>query len=260
MIRSLTTAATGMEAQQENVDRIANNVANANTTAFKKARTEFQDLLYQTVKEPGAPTSDGTVNPTGIQLGVGVKTAGVSRFQGQGGAKQTGRSTDLMISGDGYFGVQMPNGQVGYTRDGSFSLDNQGRLVTVDGYALLPEVRVPQGSSGMEISATGQVKIRDGQGNTQDAGQVQIVSFPNGGGLKALGKNLFMPTMASGSPVQGNPGVGALGTLEQGMLEGSNVNIVTEMVDLISAQRAYEMNSKVLMTADQMLQNTINPR
>lgn len=260
MIRSLTTSATGMEAQLENVDRIANNIANANTTAFKKSRTDFQDLLYQTMREPGTVDGEGNANPVGVQVGVGVKIAGSSRLNTQGAAKQTGRGTDLMINGEGYFGIQMPNGQVGYTRDGGFQVDNQGRLVTVDGYPLLPEIRIPQGSVGVEIKSTGEVLARQPDGNVNPVGQIQLIAFQNPNGLKATGRNLYSPTPASGAPIQGNPGSGVMGSIEQGFLEASNVNAVTEMVDMISAQRAFEMNSKAMMTADQMLQNVVNPR
>lgn len=255
MIKSLNTAATGMQAQQTNMDVVANNMANASTVGFKKSRAEFEDLMYQTVKEPGAQTGLNSISPTGVQVGLGVKTAAVNKNFEQGSAQITKNPFDLEIEGSGFFPVMVPGGQIAYTRDGAFKKGPDGRLQDKNGNVLVPEITIPPDAAGVEISGDGQVNIVT-QGNTQpqSIGQIQIVGFVNPAGLKNIGKNLFMPTNSSGIPQQALPGQAGLGTIAQGQLEMSNVNIVDEMVNMITAQRAYETNSKVIQASDQMLQ------
>jgi len=255
MIKSLTTAATGMQAQQTNMDVIANNLANVSTTGFKKSRAEFEDLLYQTQKEPGAASGLNAVSPTGVQTGLGVRTAGVQKEFEVGSAKMTNNALDMMVEGTGFFPVQLPDGQIGYTRDGSFKKDPNGRIVDKNGNPLQPEIVIPPNASGIDISPSGQVSVVIGNGREpQNIGQIDLVNFVNPAGLKALGKNVFVPSAASGLPQQGTPGLGGFGQIAQKQLEGSNVNIVDEMVNMITAQRAYETNSKVIQASDQMLQ------
>lgn len=261
MIRSLNTAATGMKAQQTNMDVTANNIANASTTGFKKARAEFEDLMYQTQLEPGAATGLNTITPTGVQVGLGVKTAAVSKDFEQGSTKITNNAFDMEIQGAGFFPVQTPNGQIAYTRDGSFKKGPDGRIQDKNGNLLQPEITIPANATGVEISANGQVQIIvENQTQPQSVGQIQIVGFVNPAGLKSMGGNLFMPTAASGLPQQAQPGQNGLGSLAQGQLEMSNVNIVDEMVGMITTQRAYETNSKVIQASDQMLQAINNLR
>lgn len=255
MIRSLNTAATGMKAQQQEMDVRANNIANVSTTGFKKSRAEFEDLMYSTQVEPGAATGLNSINPTGVQVGLGVKTAAVTKDFDQGSAKVTGGAFDLEIQGSGFFPVQMPNGQIAYTRDGSFKKGPDGRIQDKNGNILQPEIVVPPNATGVEIGQAGQVQIvTDTSREPQSIGQIQIVGFVNPAGLKSLGQNLFIPTNASGLPQQGQPGQNGLGTVAQGQIEASNVNIVDEMVGMITTQRAYETNSKVVQASDQMLQ------
>lgn len=261
MLRSLNTAATGMKAQQTNMDVSANNIANSSTTGFKKARAEFEDLMYHTQVEPGAPTGANSISPTGVQVGLGVKTAAVSKDFEQGSAKLTNNPFDLEIQGNGFFPVQLPNGQIAYTRDGSFKKGPDGRLQDKNGNVLQPEITVPPNATGIEFGAAGQVQvILDNNTQPTNIGQIQLVSFVNPAGLKSLGQNLFLPTSSSGVPQQGNPGQNSLGTIAQGQLEASNVNIVDEMVGMITTQRAYETNSKVIQASDQMLQAINNLR
>ncbi len=261
MIRSLNTAATGMKAQQNNMDVSANNIANVSTTGFKKARAEFEDLMYQTQIEPGAPTGLNSINPTGVQVGLGVKTAAVSKDFTQGSTKITNGAYDLEIQGAGFFPVQMPNGQIAYTRDGSFKKGPDGRLQDRNGNVLQPEIVIPPNATGIEIGANGQVMVLiENNLQPQNVGQIQLVNFVNPAGLKGLGGNLFVPTNASGLPQQAIPGQNGLGTLAQGQLETSNVNIVDEMVGMITTQRAYETNSKVIQASDAMLQAINNLR
>jgi flagellar basal-body rod protein FlgG len=253
MIRSLNTAATGMKAQQTNMDVSANNIANVSTTGFKKARAEFEDLMYQTQVDPGAATGQNSISPTGVQVGLGVKTAAV--------AKDFNGAFDIEIQGAGFFPVQMQNGQIAYTRDGSFKKGPDGRLQDKNGNLLQPEISIPANASGVEISANGRVQIiTDNATQVQDVGQIQLVAFVNPAGLKSLGGNLFVPTNASGLPQQAFPGQNGLGSLAQGQLETSNVNIVDEMVGMITTQRAYETNSKVIQASDAMLQAINNLR
>lgn len=261
MLKALNTAATGMQAQQTSLDVIANNMANVSTTGFKKSRAEFEDLLYQTLREPGAQTSNGTVHPAGVQTGLGVKTAATQKIFEEGHAQITRNALDLAIEGSGFFPIQMANGQVGYTRDGTFHKDATGRIVDKNGHPLIPEMVIPPTASGVSVTDTGQVLYTTtANAAPQQIGQIQLVSFVNPAGLKSVGKNLFVPTPASGAPLQGNPGDNNLGMIEQGQLEGSNVNMVEEMVNMISTQRSYESNSKVVQAADQMLQYSNNLR
>lgn len=257
MINALNTAATGMNAQSKQVEVISNNIANADTVAYKKSRAEFQDLLYQNIQAPGAATSATTMNPTGVQVGVGVKLSATSREHGQGAFRPTNRPLDMAIGGGGFFSVQKGNGEVAYTRDGSFQLDANGRLVTSQGFPLVPEIIVPPGSSDLNISADGRVSVRNGGAEATEIGQIQLTTFANPAGLASEGGNLLGVTPSSGVPVPGNPGDAGVGTLQQNFLEASNVQAVTEMTDLIRAQRVYELNSKVISSADQMM-NTLN--
>lgn len=256
-MRTLSIAATGMLAQQTNVDVISNNIANMNTTAYKKQRAEFQDLLYQQVSRPGASTGGETKVPAGIQIGSGVKTGGVYRINEQGATTQTGNPYDLAIQGHGYFQVKMPDGTTAYTRDGSFQVSDQGELVTQDGYPVEPGITLPQGALEVSVSKTGLVEVTVA-GNTQpqQLGQLQLARFMNESGLEAKGGNLFVETAASGQPTVAAPGDPGMGTLTQGFIEASNVNPVSEITSLITAQRAYEMNSRVVKTADEMLATT----
>ncbi len=254
-MRALRTAATGMSAQQMNVEVISNNIANMNTVGFKRQRAEFQDLMYQNVERAGARTSDaGTVAPTGIQIGAGVKAGATYRITEQGAATKTENRYDLAIDGQGFFQVLLPSGETAYTRAGNFGLDNQGRLVTDDGYVVQPEITVAEGARDVSISKSGQVQVLLGDDpQPQEAGQLQMATFINEAGLEAIGDNLLLETGASGAAVIGSPGDTGFGTLMQGYTEASNVDAVSEITALIVAQRAYEMNSKVINTADEML-------
>ena len=254
-MRSMNIAALGMSAQQTNVDNIANNIANVNTTGFKRNRVEFADLLYQNQRTVGATSSDaGTVVPSGVYLGSGVRVTGTYRINEQGNMKQTDNNYDMAINGEGFFQIELPSGETAYTRDGTFQLSPEGRLVTADGYTILPGIDVPPEAVEVTISKTGLVQVRlDGEQDPQDVGQLEIAKFANVAGLRAAGDNILMQTAASGDAVTGNPGDPSFGTIRQGFLENSNVDIVTEITDLISAQRAYELNSKVITTSDTML-------
>jgi flagellar basal-body rod protein FlgG len=254
-MRSLSIAGTGMLAQQTNVDVISNNIANMNTTAFKRQRAEFQDLLYQQVSRPGA-AAGGADNraPSGIQIGSGVKTGGVYRIAEQGAMTSTGNRYDMAVDGMGYFQITMPSGETSYTRAGSFQLSDQGELVTTDGYPVAPGIVVPQGAVDVVVSKTGQVQVKmPGEAEMQTVGQLELATFVNEAGLEAVGGNLFLQTAASGQPTVATPGEPGFGTVVQGFLEASNVNPVSEITALITAQRAYEMNSRVVKTADEML-------
>ena len=258
-MRAMDIAATGMQAQQTMVEVISNNIANLNTTAFKSQRAEFQDLLYQNVREPGASSSDaGTIVPVGVQIGIGVKAAAVYRTGIQGNLSQTGNPLDLAIQGKGYFQIQLPNGTTAYTRAGSLQLNNQRQVVTADGYLLTPNITIPLNTTSITVDASGQVQAQvSGSVNPQVAGQITIAVFPNEAGLLAMGQNLLTETQASGTPTIDNPGANDAGVLQQGFLETSNVNVVNEITNLITAQRAYEMNSKVITVSDQM-SSTLN--
>ncbi len=255
MLRSLFIAATGMEAQKLNIDVISNNLANVNTTGFKKSRADFQDLLYQTIRTPGATSAEGSQIPSGIQVGMGVKPVAVQKIFQQGDFVQTGNSLDMVIEGDGFFQILMPDGTISYTRAGAFKLDSEGRIVNSDGYPLEPAITIPSNTTSISISSDGKVSVtQPGSSTPTQIGQLEIANFINPGGLNALGKNLFQQSASSGDPATGNPSTNGLGTLSQGFLEMSNVNVVEEMVNMIASQRAYEINSKSIQASDQMLQ------
>ncbi|MCS6853577.1 MAG: flagellar basal-body rod protein FlgG [Elioraea sp.] len=254
-MRSLHIAATGMLAQQTNVEVISNNIANMNTTGFKRRRAEFQDLIYQNLRRVGSTSSDtGTIVPAGVQLGLGVKTAAVYRIHEQGNLQNTENRFDLAIRGPGYFRIELPNGQEAYTRDGTFGLSPAGEIVTADGFRLLPGVVIPQAARDVTINANGEVLVKlDGQVAPQNVGQITLAIFANEAGLEAIGDNLLLETPASGGPQVGVPGSPGFGNVLQGFIETSNVNVVSEITALITAQRAYEMNSKVITASDEML-------
>ena len=254
-MQALRTAATGMAAQQMNVEVISNNIANMNTVAFKRQRAEFQDLLYQTFQAAGTQSSDqGTIVPTGVQVGAGVKTGAVYRVGTQGALTRTDNQYDLAIDGRGYFQVLMPSGENAYTRAGNLSVNDQGQLVTQDGYQIQPAITIPGDAVSVSVSKSGQVEVSQaGQTNPSVVGVIELATFVNEGGLSAIGGNLLKETAASGAPTTGTPGSVGIGTLTQGYTEASNVDAVAEITALIVAQRAYEMNSKVISTADNML-------
>lgn len=256
MIRSLNTAATGMAAQQENMDVISNNIANSQTTGFKKSRAEFEDLLYHTKREPGSVAGANSYSPNGVQIGLGTRTSSVQKNFEVGGAVTTKGTLDVQIEGPGFFQMQTPDGQTVYTRDGSFRKDPSGKIVDKNGNTLMPEITIPPDTAGLEIRPNGEVAVVQGTNTTPvTIGQLDLVNFVNPAGLKALGRNIFSQTPASGQAIANRPGLNGVGYLAQGQLEASNVNIVDEMVDMIKAQRAFETNSKVIQTSDQMLQS-----
>jgi len=257
-MRALSTAATGMAAQEMNVEVISNNIANMNTVGYKRQRAEFSDLLYQDIQKAGAQSSDaGTVVPTGIQVGSGVKTGSIYRITSQGSLTQTNNQLDVAIQGRGYLQVQMPSGETAYTRAGNLSVNNTGQIVTDQGYPVLPTMTIPTDATAITISPSGQVQVTTPNAVIpSQVGQLQLATFINEAGLEANGDNLFSVSGASGPAVVGNPGAPGFGTLMQGYTEASNVDAVTEVTSLISAQRAYEMNSKVISTTDQMLATT----
>ncbi|WP_417689764.1 flagellar basal-body rod protein FlgG [Roseibium sp.] len=260
-MKALHIAATGMKAQELNVEVISNNVANMRTTGFKKQRADFQDLLYQNLRRMGAQTSNaGTIVPTGVQIGSGVKTAATARIMSQGVLEQTSKELDIAIRGEGFFQIQLPDGATAYSRDGSFERDANGTLVTIDGYAVDPGIVIPEDSRDITISGDGTVQVIDGAGNQANLGQIQLARFVNKSGLEAIGDNLYLETDASGAAQIDNPGNNGFGDLQQGYLEMSNVDAVTEIADLISAQRAYEMNSRIIQAADEMYSTTTNIR
>jgi flagellar basal-body rod protein FlgG len=261
-MRSLDIAGTGMQAQNTNVEVISNNIANLTTTGFKRRRAEFQDLMYQSLRRVGSNSSDtGSVVPSGAQIGLGVKTAAIYRINEQGTLSQTSNTLDLAIQGHGYFQLTMPDGTTGYTRDGTFGLAADGTIVTADGHTVQPGLQIPSAATDVTINTSGQVQVTlSGQTAPSTIGQLQIAIFPNEAGLDALGDNLYSQTAASGTPVAGNPGTAGFGTVMQGFVESSNVNIVSEITNLITAQRAYEMNSKVITAADEMMTTLTNLR
>jgi flagellar basal-body rod protein FlgG len=261
-MRALSIAASGMQAQQLNVDVISHNIANMNTTGYKRQRAEFQDMLYQNLERPGSTSSaSGAILPLGIQIGVGVRADAVGRVTEQGGISQTGNGYDLAINGRGFLQVTLPSGQTAYTRAGNLAVNADGEIVTADGYALEPSVSVPQEATAIQITRDGIVEVTlTGQSDPQQIGQLELASFINPAGLEAIGDNLFLETPASGSPNVSTPGSPGFGTLMQGYLELSNVNAVEEISALIVAQRAYEMNARVITAADEMLQSTTNLR
>jgi flagellar basal-body rod protein FlgG len=250
-----------MQTQQVNIDVIANNLANVNTTGFKRSRADFQDLLYQTVLPAGAASSNQTEIPTGIQVGLGSRLAAVQRLFLQGDMQATENQLDIAIDGAGFLQILQPNGDIAYSRAGSLKLDSQGRIVNSDGYPIEPEIAVPSDAINITIGADGTVSVmQPGNIASQEIGQIRLVNFPNPAGLTGLGRGLFQITTASGDPVEGVPGEEGLGSITQGFLEISNVSVVEEMVNLITGQRAYEINSRAIQAADEMLQNTVNLR
>lgn len=261
-MRALAIAATGMFAQERNVEVISNNVANMRTTGYKRQRADFQDLLYQNLRRMGAQTSEqGSMVPTGVQIGSGVKLAATPRIMSQGVVQSTEKETDVAIRGEGFFRITLPDGRTAYTRDGSFERDATGALVTVDGYALDPGITVPENARDLTINAQGAVQVMVGNdAQPQTIGQIQIARFVNKAGLEAIGDNLFLETAASGAAQVGNPGDEGMGLLLQSHLEQANVNPVAEISDLIAAQRAYEMNSRIIRAADEMLSATAQLR
>lgn len=261
-MRALYIASTGMLAQEHNVEVISNNVANMRTTGFKRQRAEFQDLLYQDLRRSGSATSaSGTAVPVGIQIGSGVRLAATARIMSQGSVENTGKQLDVAIRGEGFFQITTPDGRTGYTRDGSFEINSNGQLVTVDGYEVVPGVTFPQNSKNISINQEGEIQVQVGNSTTQTTlGQLTLARFVNKAGLEAIGDNLFMETGASGAAQVATPGTPSYGTILQGHLEMANVNSVAEISDLIAAQRAYEMNSRVIKAADEMLSATSNLR
>ena len=261
-MRSLDIAGTGMQAQQTNVEVISNNIANMTTTGFKRRRAEFQDLIYQNLRRVGSNSSDnGTVVPSGAQVGLGVKTAAIYRVGEQGNLQQTSNSLDLAIRGHGHFQVTLPSGETAYTRDGTFSLSPEGQIVTADGYPVVPGITIPTNARDVTINATGEVQVKiDGTTAPQTVGTMQLATFPNDAGLDAQGDNLLIASAASGAAVTGVPGSPGFGSVMQGFVETSNVNVVTEITNLITAQRAYEMNSRVITASDQMQSTLTNLR
>jgi len=254
---ALRTAATGMQAQQTRTDVIANNLANVNTTGFKRSRAHFEDLLYQTLQGPATLGSRDTEQLPAIQVGLGTRLTAVQRIDSQGSLEQTSRPLDLAIQGEGYFEVQMPNGNTAYTRDGSLQVSDQGVLVTGQGYAIQPPIRVPKEATSITVSETGVVTangLTSAAGGTQELGRIELARFPNSSGLESMGQNLFTETTSSGEPIRGMPTENGNGSIAQGYLESSNVEIVTEMVDMITAQRAYEINSKAIKNSEDMAQ------
>ncbi len=255
MFSSLWVAKTGLDAQQTRMDVISNNLANANTTGFKSSRASFQDLIYQNLAQPGAQTTEQTQSPSGLMLGTGVRVVGSEKLFTQGNIEQTGNALDVAIQGRGFLQVTMPDGSISYTRDGSLHLDQNGQIVTADGYALSPTIAVPPSAQSITIGNDGTVSVSvAGQAAPQQVGTLQLADFINPAGLQPTGNNLYVETASSGSPQIGQPGLNGLGTLAAGALESSNVNVVEQMVDMIQTQRTYEMNSKAVSAADSMLQ------
>ncbi len=254
MLRSLTTAATGMLAQQLNIDVISNNLANVNTAGYKKARAEFQDLLSQTIKAPGAQIFQGTNQPVGIQIGLGTKTAATVKEFSEGAFKSTGGTLDMAIEGNGFFQVLMDDGSTAYTRDGSFKMDANGQLTTSDGFIVQPQIAIPVDAQDITVTPDGRISVRVAGDTTQtEIGSLTLVKFPNAAGLSSIGKNLYLETAASGTPFEGSPGQEGIGTIQQGYIESSNVQVVEELINLIQAERAFEANSKLIRTSDEML-------
>ncbi len=253
MIGALWTAATGMNTQQTSIDVTSNNLANVNTGGFKKSRVNFADLMYRQIRQPGTPNAQGAQIPVGIEVGHGAKVSATQKIFTEGNIRNTDNPLDLLIEGEGFFQVMKPDGTVAYTKNGSFKQDSTGRVVTADGYPLQPEVVIPEDATSISITSDGTVNIKTGN-TTEQIGQIQLYSFANPGGLNSLGRNLFQQTVASGDPQTGVPGEQGFGNISQGFLEMSNVKVVEEMVNMISAQRAYDVNSKAIKAADEMLQ------
>ena len=255
MIRSLWIAKTGLDAQQSQLDVISNNLANAATTGFKRVKPVFEDLLYQTIRQPGGPTAGAALAPSGVQYGTGVRNSATERVFSQGALSRTDNPLDIAINGSGFFEVTLPDGTNAYTRDGNFSRDNQGQLVTANGHVLAPGITIPANALSITVADSGQVYVSlPGQTAPQQVGEIQLVGFANPGGLVSLGANLYAETAASGNPLQGAPGSNGLGHLRQSYTEASNVNIAEELIGLIQAQRAYEVNTRAVSASDQLLQ------
>ncbi len=254
MQRSMFIAATGMEAQRLNIDVISNNLANVNTTGFKRSRADFQELMYQGLKSAGASSADGVTLPTGIQVGLGVKPAAVQKMFKQGDFVSTENPLDLVVEGKGFFQILTPEGEVAYTRAGAFKLDSEGNIVNSDGYAMEPSITIPANTLNITITTDGTVSVlQEGSTSPVEVGQIELAQFTNPGGLTSIGKNLFITNEASGEATAGTPNAEGFGTVNQGFLELSNVNVVEEMVNMIVSQRAYELSSKVVQTSDEML-------
>ena len=254
MISALWTASTGMKAQQTNIDVTANNLANVNSSGFKKSRVGFEDLMYQVINQPGSPDTQGSQIPVGIEKGHGTKISSTQKIFTTGNLQNTDNPLDVVIEGDGFLQVIRPDGSVAYTRDGSLKQDSQGRLVTSEGYPVLPQIRIPQDTTDITITSDGTVNVQlAGSSQPQQVGQITLARFSNPSGLNSLGRNLFEDTVASGPAMEGTPGSQGFGTIAQGFLEKSNVEVVEEMVNMIGAQRAYEVNSKTIQAADEML-------
>ena len=257
MVRSLFTAATGMMAQQTQVDVTSHNIANVNTMGYKKNRAEFADLMYQVMSYAGTPTSTTTTHPTGIEVGLGVRPQAITKIHSQGYFKETGNNLDMVIAGNGFFQVQMPDGTTAYTRNGAWKLDSDGNIVNDDGLQLVPNITIPADATQIAIGIDGTVSVlQPGAAEMQQVGQIEIVNFINPAGLHSSGDNLFLETGASGAPIIGIAGQDGLGQIKQGFVEMSNVQLVEEMTELITGQRAYEANSKAITTSDAMLQTT----
>lgn len=255
MMRSLWISKTGMEAQQTQLDHISNNLANSATNGYKRSHAVFEDLMYQTLRQSGANSTEQTTLPTGLQVGLGTRAVATSRQFSQGSLQQTGNNLDVAVKGQGFFEIQLPDGTTGYTRDGSFQVSSTGQLVTSNGYTVQPGIVIPANAQSVTVGADGTVSVSlPGQTAPQQVGQLQLASFVNPAGLEPRGQNLFAETASSGTPNAGAPGSNGLGSLAQGFLEGSNVNVVEELVSMIQTQRAYELNSKAIQTSDQMLQ------
>lgn len=258
MIRSLWIAKTGLDAQQTNIDVISNNLANVSTNGFKRSRAVFEDLLYQTLRQPGAQSSQQTQYPSGLQIGTGVRPVATERIHTQGNLQQTGNSLDLAINGQGFFQVLLPDGTTAYTRDGSFQLDSNGQLVTSSGYQVQPGITIPPDALSVTIGRDGTVSVvQPGSATPNQIGTIQLANFVNPTGLQSVGENLYLETASSGAPAANVPGTNGLGVLNQGFVETSNVNVAEELVNMIQAQRAYEINSKAITTSDQMLQRLV---
>lgn len=258
MIRALSTAATGLEAQSANIDRVSNDLANVNTDGYKRQRSEFKELMYETTREPGSVVGTGASTPVGIQTGMGVKVGASYKMHEPGPARMTYHPFDFMIEGKGFFPVQMPNGEVGYARAGAFHPDAQGRLTLSSGAALIPQVQIPSTSTNIVVTPSGEIKAHFQNGTESTIGQMQLVVFQNEQGLTGSGEGVYKPTAASGPPVQGIPGENGIGTIQQGAIEGSNVNVANSMVEMIQTQRAFDMNTKVMKSVDEMLKATVD--
>lgn len=255
MISSLWIAKTGLDAQQTNMDVIANNLANVSTNGFKRQRAVFEDLLYQTIRQPGAQSSEQTTLPSGLQIGTGVRPVSTERLFSQGNLSQTSNSKDIAVKGEGFFQVQLPDGTTAYTRDGSFQVDQNGQLVTSSGYQVIPAITIPTNALSMTVGRDGIVSVtQQGQTAAQQVGQLTLSTFINNSGLESMGENLYQETQSSGAPTESTPGLNGAGLLYQGYVETSNVNVAEELVNMIQTQRAYEINSKAVSTSDEMLQ------